>query len=261
MNNSKQEYSHREVLEYSKVKYDKHRVLIATATLGSIRIEWAHARYGQVIPINWGAAGFDLPYVAIGFSIDDAYNTITKRAIDLDSEWVLIIEDDVIIPPDCFVKIGQYMNKGDIPIVSGLYYTRGEPCEPLVFRGRGNGAFTKFKVGSLVWCDGLPMGCILIHSSILKYVWEHEAENYRLPDGSSCKKVFESPKKIWYDPEEGIQRPEGTQDLYFFDRLIEKNILKKAGWAKIARRKYPLLCDTSILCRHVDRNTGRMFPG
>jgi len=262
MKNSKLDYSHREILEYAKVEWKKHRVLIATATLGTIRIEWAHARYGQVIPINWGAQGYDLPYTAIGFSIDDAYNTITKRALELESEWLLFIEDDVILPPDCFIKMGQYMNKGKFPVVSGLYYTRAEPSEPLIFRGRGNGPYTKFKLGQLVWCDGLPMGCLLMHMSILKYFWDKLAPEYKLPDGTIGKKVFESPKKVWFDPENySIERQEGTQDLYFFDRLLENNVLKKTGWKKLAKKKYPLLCDTSILCRHIDRNTGRMFPG
>jgi len=251
----------KEILEHNKVKSTTSGVLIATPTLGTIRIEWAHARYGQIIPINWGAQGYDIPYVAIGFSIDDAYNTIVKRAIEGGNDWVLIIEDDVIIPPDCFLKMGRYMNKGKVPIISGLYYLKSIPPEPLVFRGRGNGAYTKFKLGEKVWCDGLPMGCLLISVSILKYFYDHIAEDYKLPDGTMAKKVFETPKKVWYDVEkQSIERLEGTQDLYFFDNLIKHNVLKKTGWKKVAKKKYPLLCDTSILCRHVDRNTGQMYP-
>lgn len=251
----------KEVLEFNTEKLHTSRVLIATPTLGIVRIEWAHARYGQVIPINWGAEGFDLPYIAIGFTIDDAYNTIVKRAIEGNNEWLLIIEDDVILPPDCFIKMGKYMSKKKYPVVSGLYYLKAFPAEPLIFRGRGNGAYTKFNLGEKVWCDGLPMGCLLIHMSIIKYFWDNISEDYRLPDGSMTKRVFETPKKIWYDVEKGIQRLEGTQDLYFFDNLIKHKVLKKTGWNKVAKKKHPLLCDTSILCRHVDRSTGRMYPG
>ncbi|KKN05477.1 hypothetical protein LCGC14_1086840 [marine sediment metagenome] len=38
------------------------------------------------------------------------------------------------------------------------------------------------------------------------------------------------------------------------------NILKKVGWPDAARKKYPLLCDTAIICKHIDRATGKQYP-
>ena len=95
-------------------------VLIGVATEGWVRYEWANARYAQVIPINWSASGFDINYTALGFSIDDAYNLMVKKAIELNVEWLLIIEDDVMLPPDAFIRMNKHMQKSEIPIVSGL---------------------------------------------------------------------------------------------------------------------------------------------
>lgn len=244
------------ILVYNKVKWKKG-ILISTPTLGLIRYEWATARFGQVIPVNWEAAGFD-PF---GFSIDDAYNLICKKFIEYGAEWLLIIEDDTIPPPNLFLRISEYMDKGEYPIVSGLYYTKSQPAVPLIFRGRGNGAYTDWEIGDIVMCDGLPMGCLLIHRSIIEYFYNNSpVYNINNGQGEQVKQVFLTPRKIFYDPEKGIQRQEGTQDLYFFDRLIEESVLKKTGWSKLARRKYPLLCDTSILCKHIDINTGRQYP-
>ena len=55
----------------------KKRFLMATPTLGVIRYEWAHARFGQVIPVNWECSNYTLNYGVIGYGIDDAYNSIT----------------------------------------------------------------------------------------------------------------------------------------------------------------------------------------
>jgi len=238
----------------------RKRLLISTPTEGLIRYEWAHARFAQVMPVNWEASGFDVDIHAlgiIGYSIDDAYNLITSQAINLGVDWLLIIEDDVLIPMDFFVKMSQYMDSGDIPVVSGMYCTKAIPSEPLLFRGRGNGVYRDWVLGDKVWVDGLPMGCLLLHTTILKWFWDN-TEKYRLPTGEEVSKVFETPRKIYYDPATGIyQRQEGTQDLYFFDRIIEYDVLKKTGWES---KEYPFLCDTSIFCKHIDRNTGKQYP-
>jgi len=243
------------VLQMTKVDW-KRRLLISTPTLGLVRYEWYHARSGQVIPVNWQAFGFD----PMGYSIDDAYNLIVYHALGVKkTTWLLTIEDDVIPPPDAFKRISEYMDSEKIPIVSGLYYTKSLPAEPLVFRGRGNGSFYNWELGEKIWCDGLPMGFLLIHTSILRWMWDN-TEEYQIHTGEKIHRVFETPRNIWFDKSGAYQRQEGTQDLYFFDRLTEWDVLKKTGWSKIARKKYPLLCDTNIFCWHIDRMTGKQYP-
>lgn len=239
----------------------KKRLLVATATLGVIRFEWSHARYGQVIPINWEASGYDLNYGVLGYSIDDAYNTICKKFVEDKYEWLLLIEDDVIVPVDMFMKMGNYMNEKDPnPMVSGLYYLKADPTQPLTFRGRGNGAYTKFKIGDKVWCDAVPMGCLLIHGSIINYLWNNSPD-YKAVDGSDLRQCFLTPRRILIDPQTWTSHSHcGTQDMYFCDRILNDNILGKTGWKKHARKKYPFLVDTSIFCKHIDLHTGRQFP-
>ena len=247
------------MLKYNRKKW-RFPVLISTPTEGWVRYEWAHCRYGQVIPINWAAQGFDLNYSAIGYSIDDAYNLITHQAIKVGVEWLLLVEDDVLLPGDCFVKMGRYMEERKYPVVSGLYFTKGVPSEPLLFRGRGNGAYKHWKWGEKVMCDGLPMGCLLIHMSILRWMSDH-SEQYRVPTGEQVAKVFHTPRKVSFDILTWTsQRQEGTQDLYFFDRVIDEKILEKTGWDELAGEEFPFLCDTGIFCKHIDRGTGKMFP-
>ena len=138
------------------------RVMIGVPTLGTVRIEWANAMQAVVIPCNWGNS-YQTP---INFMVDDAQNLICYEALSKGFEWILFIEDDVIVPPNLFLVLNEYMQEKKWPIVSGLYRLKGSVPEPLVYRGRGNGAFKKFKLGDKVQVDGVPTGCLLIHSEI-----------------------------------------------------------------------------------------------
>lgn len=246
----------------------KQRILVGVATEGWIRYEWAAHRYSQIIPLNWQCSDLTVsfsrePFISatvIGFGIDDAYNVIIRHAIKSDVEWLLFIEDDVLIPHNLLIKCSQYMEDGKVPIVSGLYYSKGDPSYPLIFRGRGTGTFIDWKKGDKVWCDGVPFGCLLTHMSVFRYLWENSPE-YKLPNGQMTKKIIETPRKMSFDPETLAYNVKvGTQDLYWCDRLIEEDIFAKTGWDSIANQKYPFLCDTDIFCEHIDRQTGRRYP-
>ena len=248
-------------MSFGKGNSWKKRTLIAVATEGWVSYLWAIRRFGQIVPVNWEASGYDVQYTAMGFSIDDAYNLITKQALDLKVDWLVIIEDDVILPPNCFLKFLEWQKKGTCPVVSGIYYTKASPADPLVFRKRGNGAFTDWKPGDKVWCDGLPMGCLLIHTSLLRWMWDNAAPEYKATDGTVLHKVFETPQRIFIDPETGgIGTQSGTQDLFFFDQILKHKVLEKTGWKRVAKREYPFMCDTSIYCKHQCRMTGKMYP-
>lgn len=249
-----------------KIKYNpkqwKFPILIGVATEGWIRYEWHNAKSAQIIPINWQASGFDIDYSFLGFNIDDAYNLMAKEAIKLGVEWLLIIEDDVLIPPDFTLKMNKYVKNADIPVVSGLYFSKGHPSEPLVFRGRGNGCYYKWKPGEKVWCDGLPMGCLLIHMSIIKHMWG-KSPPYTAANGEITNKVFVTPRHVDFNFSPfSYTALSGTQDLFFFDKILDENkkILRESGWSKIAKKKYPFLCDTGIFCKHIDRKSGKQYP-
>ena len=153
------------------------------------------------------------------------------------------------------------MDKGKIPLMSGLYYAKGEPAPPLVFRGRGNSYYSDWTLGDKVWVDAVPMGCTLIHKSILIEAAKVSKE-YHVPGiKGPIRKIFETPRKAWYDPESArYQKETGTEDIFFCDKLLKHKILKKAGWHKLAKKKYPFLVDTSLFCKHIDLATGKQYP-
>lgn len=230
------------------------RVLVFTPTTGSVRVEWVQARYGQIIPTNWSFVEmnqFLQPYTPLAYQLADAQNLMAKIAVKDNFEWVLFVEHDNMLPPDGFLRMNQYMNEATIPMVSGLYFLKSTFTEPLIYRGRGNSHFRDFKLGDRVWVDGVPMGFLLVHGSLIKAAWE-ESEEYTV-HGEVTRRVFSQPNTMWYDSEHGgVVAKGGTTDLQWCSRLMEDDLFTKAGWPEFQKMKYPYLVDTRIFVKHID---------
>jgi len=239
----------------------QNRIMVGIPMTGLLRSEWVVSRYGQVIPCNWSQVDSIqwLDQVSpIGFLVADARNVIANQCVEQGFEWLFFIDHDTILPPTTILKCNDRMLKADVPVWSGLYFTKSVPSEPLIYRGRGNSYYNKWKMGEEVWVDGIPMGCTMIHASILKVLYDesewYEARGYR------CKQIFETPARTHFDPETNSwMNSTGTEDLAFCSRVIRENVFKKAGWPKFQRKKYPFMIDTSIFCKHIDFN-GRQYP-
>lgn len=240
-----------------------NRLLVGTACTGSVRVEWVAARYGQLIPLNWSMAAqlqVMAGYMPLRYQVADAQNLIVAEALRLDMEWVFLLEHDVIIPQDCFMRLNAYMREASAPVVSGLYFSRAYPSEPMVFRGRGNGYYAGWRLGDKVWVDGVPTGCLLVHMGILRAMWQ-DSEPYSV-GGIQTRRVFDTPRTAWYNPETNrYNMATGTSDLEWCHRVIRDGYLQRAGWGHVASEhpEYPFLIDTAICCAHVNPD-GQSFP-
>lgn len=238
-----------------------NRILIGTPTLGLVRMEWVNARYSQTIPTNWSHVDVQQwisPYIPQGFQVADAENLIAKICVEQNFEWLLFLESDNVIPPNSLVKINEYMIKGDIPVVAGLYFTKSVPPEPMIYRERGRGHFADWKMGEKVWAGGVPFGFTLIHGSIIREMWK-TAPEYNV-NGQITRRVFDAPNETWTDPETaGWMTHAGTSDLEWCNRLKTEGILERAGFPEIQKKEFPFLVDTSIFIQHITEK-GEMFP-
>jgi len=238
-----------------------NRLLVGTATTGLVRMEWVMSRYGQIIPTNWSQVQmiqYMSSHVTLNYLIDDAQNMIVKEAIEKDFEWLFLLEHDVLLPPDAFLRLNEYIREESHPVVSGLYYTKTVPAEPMIYRGRGNSFYTDWKLGDKVYADGVPTGCLLIHVGLLKKMWEDSPE-YNV-GGTITRRVFNTPRDAWFDPYTGqYNSTTGTSDLDWCTRVMSGNYLEKSGWKKFAKKKYPFLVDTSLFCQQIDEQ-GVKYP-
>lgn len=242
-------------------------LLVGTATTGLLRAEWVAARYGQLTPLNWSMASHMqvvadgvMDYMPLRYLVADAQNLIVAEAIRLDMEWVALVEHDIILPAQSFFVLNHYMKEEPTPIVSGLYFSRAYPSQPMVFRGMGEGVYEDWKLGDKVWCDGVPTGLLLIHSAVLRAIWE-DSEPYTV-SGIKTRRVFDTPRFTYYNPETGhTNMSVGTSDLEFCKRVIQGRYLHKSGWGAFADEhpQYPFLVDTNLFAYHCNQD-GTMFP-
>lgn len=254
------------VRPYRQIKMDANdpgyvnRVLVATPTTGNIRMEWALARWGQVIPMNWSQVQMVQwvnTYAPFRFAVPDAQNVIVKEVIEKDFEWLLLVEHDNILPADAFMRYNKYMREEKVPVVSGLYFSRSEPSEPLVFRGRGTSVHWDWKMGEKVWVDGVPTGMLLVHRGILKAMWDESPEY--VVNGVGTRRIFNNPRKVWFDGAGNFNTLSGTTDLEWCTRVIDGGYFEKGGWKNYQNKKYPFLVDTNIFGYHIAPN-GQQFP-
>lgn len=248
-------------LQDSKVKYFTKRLLVGTASRGPIRMEWAQARYSQIIPANWSKVDMTQyvnGFIPMRYSIADAQNLIVQKAVQDNFEWLLLIEDDTMPPPDSLVRLNEYMRTNEYPVVSALYFTRSDPAEPMIYRGRGNSYYTDWKLGDKVMADGVPTGYLLVNMKLMRAIWEDSPEYSA--GGIICRRVFETPVKTWFNEETGaLEALIGTSDLDWCQRIKEGDYLTKAGWPKLAKQEFPFLIDTNIACIQIDPD-GSQFP-
>ncbi len=250
------------VLVENKGILKNKRIMIGIPMTGLIRAEWALARYGQVIPCNWSQVDslqWIDQYTPLDFLVADARNVIVHHFIQQGFEWLFQIDHDVVLPMDTFIRINEYMLKKEVPMLSGLYFTKSRPSEPLLYRGRGNSYYNKWELGDKVWVDGIPSGITLIHRSILEVLY-NESKEYEVMPGLKVKEVYETPAKVWYEPEaRSWFTTTGTEDLKLCDRIMEEGVFKKAGWAEFQEKEFPFLCDTGIFGKHIT-NDGIQYP-
>lgn len=237
------------------------RILIFTPTRGLLRIEWVQGRYNQTIPTNWSHVEliqYLNAYMPVSYQLADAQNLMAKVVVEGDYDWVFYVEDDNILPNNCLMIMNQYMNKGDIPVISGIYFTKSDPSEPIIYRGRGNSYYQDWKMGDKVWCDGIPFGCRLEHAGLIKEAWKNSPE-YKV-GGMTTRRVFDQPNSSWFDPVKGgFAALGGTTDLAWCSRIIKEDLLTKAGFPEIAKKEFPFLCDTGIFVKHITQD-GVIFP-
>lgn len=239
----------------------QNRVLVGVPMTGMVRAEWMLARYGQIIPTNWSQVDM-IQWInqmsPIGYDVADARNKCVQKAVQEDFEWLFFIDHDVLLPPDTFIRINDYMREDKYPVVSGLYFTKSNPPEPLMYRGRGTSFYKDWEFGDKVWVDGIPMGCTLINVKVLKEMYK-VSEQYRATDGEVVRRVFDTPRKLQKDENGNLNAQHGTEDLLWCTRAMEEKFLEKAGYPNIQKKQYPFLLDTGIFCRHIT-NEGHRYP-
>ena len=99
---------------------------------------------------------------------DNNRNLIVERFLQTDSEWLLWIDSDTILPDGGLARL-LAMGK---TLASGLYYGKHKPHPPIAYYREDDGTYrpisdrTRWEVGEILPVDAGGMGCLLSHRSV-----------------------------------------------------------------------------------------------
>jgi len=208
-----------ERLEKGKTYRDLSTICIVP-TRGMISAKVTQAWMGMIPTMNQKFTRIFM----IGMEVGEAYNSVIEMILanpEL-SKWkyVLALEDDNIPPPDGLLKL--YENIDDYAAIGGLYWTKGEGGQPMIY-GEGEEGNLHFRpqppLKDIQECDGLGMGFTLFKLDIFKN------PQIERPWFKTCQE---------WDPQRGSKVY--TQDLFFFEKI------RKLG--------YKVACDTRVKVGH-----------
>lgn len=201
--------------------------IIICPTRGMISDRVVQAWMGLMRPMNQKVIG---PIFLRGYEVGEAYNMAVEMILSNPelSKWkyMLTLEEDNLPPPDGLIKL--YENMDNFDVVGGLYWTKGEGGQPMIY---GDPAIKPLNfipqmpiTDGIQPANGLGMGFNLFKIEIFK--------NAQLP-------------KPWFQTKNefipGVGAKVYTQDLYFYENA------GKVG--------YKFACDTRVKVGHYDVQT------
>jgi len=195
-------------------------VAVGIPTWGKVSIKWAQARAHLGFPL--GSSAVDI-YIE-NEEIANARNAIVKQALDVKADYVFFLGDDVLAPGNSVV---QLLSR-NVDMVTGIYWTKGYPTRPYIWKGLQRGEYLDWKAGEFFEIDFAGVDCTLIKTDVFRKVEYPWFSRDWLWNSDQVK-----PSEI------------ATEDFYFYLKA------KKAG--------FNLWADTSVQCAHEDRPSGALF--
>ncbi len=176
--------------------------------------------------------------------IDVARNEIVEATLanDTGPRFLFFLDNDVIMPPNSLRQLIHRLENSppDVGAVTGVYYSKSEPGEPLIFMERGRGSHYDWRAGDYIKIWAAGCGLVVIRTQCLR--------DMELQKG-----------RPWFDIDYGLHKNEKgalearsiTEDLYFYDKMA--HTFAPNG------KPYSLWCDTGIQAQHYERHSKRFF--
>lgn len=147
------------------------KILIAVPCMDQVPARFAHS-LASLKMVGECALWFE-----IGSLIYTSRNNICKKAIEMDADYVMWFDSDMMFAPDTMERMYKFMQKEKLDMVSGLYFRRVPPFTPVLFDrldvdANGTCFWTEvkdipdkpFEVG------GCGFGCVLMRTDVIMNV-------------------------------------------------------------------------------------------
>lgn len=199
-------------------------VVIGVPTFGMVSYYFAQAIKGQQFPL----VSSSLDCYVKGKPIAEARNEIVQFALDNNATYIFWLDDDVIPPPDSFLKLWRHQKD----IINGVYWSKSNPPMPLLFRGHLNMPYLNWHVGDLIEIDAAGNGLTLVKTDVYRQISEKIGGPWYSTEYGSFPGAAVSPLN-------------NTEDLYFYWKA------RKAG--------YKIWADTSVQAFHYEKTQDVMY--
>ena len=204
--------------------------------LSMVTTEWHRKVSNLVMPTNFNKVTVQTD----GMEVGDARNKAAQLVLDANPrpKYLFFLDYDVLPAHDAIQKLlYRAQTNPDHDIFAGVYCSKVDLSEPLIYKSWGEGPYWDWTVGDLLseGVVGVHMGCTLIRTSLFERL-----------ESSEEKPWFLTQNRAEFN-HTGLQFVHGTEDLYFCKRVCDE-----IGPNRI-------FVDTSVLCGHIDHATGRIF--
>lgn len=188
-----------------------------------VRREWSLAMATISWPLNitaMHAVVFDRP-------VSEAREIICEQALAVGAPFIWFVDDDTVVPSAAPRMLMYQLEQNPEAIaIGGIYCSKTDPAQPMVFQGYGTGSDWSWRVGDVFECAGIGTGCMMIRTELLKTI---ERPWFRTID-------------VAVSGGSNLTTVQSTDDLYFCKKAI------KAG--------HKILAHGGILCDHWDMDSG-----
>lgn len=186
--------------------------------------------------------------LSIGKAVEDARNDFVGvgRAPENNANYLFMVDDDVVMPGNALLQLYFRMVSSPIKpdVVSGLYTTKSDPPEPIIYRGSWNGVCWDFKMGDYFEVTGIPLGCALIDMKIFDriepphFAFTEEKEDntfgeavnvLRSEDIAFCHKVRRVGGILAVDTAVNCHHWDNSKGMYYFLPKNSKPYALKVG--------------------------------
>ena len=153
------------------------KVLIGINNLVQID-QMAYANHIQFF-FNLGKKNPDYKFILCNprrMSIDRMRNFCAAMVLEHEIDYLMFIDDDVLLPEDAFTKMIPFIESGEANIIAGVTLIRGYPFHPMIFnfKDKDNHYYNDYQEhvdeNGLVTCDAVGFSCCIIDVNILKQV-------------------------------------------------------------------------------------------
>lgn len=212
-------------------------------------------RHGGLAPIEWLLNAWQIVPPLLSSMVIMARksvlsaqgrNEMTYQAIKIGCKYIFYWDDDVILPPKAIYDMHNAMERPenqDVAAITGIYCTREDMQEPIVYKTHGQGAYWDFDdtPGNLEDIFAAGAGCLMARVDALKEVEEHLGGPW-WADEHSMDPVTGAPQKVMWGHD--IRFCKRIHDLRETGKSSKPWRVTLAGW---------------IQCYHFDIHSQTMY--